>query len=371
MKGMTRMGIRLDDITLKFGDVFAVDHLSFSIDTGELVCLLGPSGCGKTSTFFILAGLYTPTSGNLYFDDKRMNKIEPEKREIGMVFQNYALYPHMTVMKNILFPLNMKKVPRKVAEGQALEIARVVKVEHLLDRKPDQLSGGQQQRVAIARALVKKPRLLLLDEPLSNLDARLRLEMREEIRRLHDETGVTTLFITHDQEEAMSISDRILVMNEGKLQQAGLPNAIYQDPVNRFVASFLGNPPINFLTCTRTKENGLCLSDTGEAFTYSSKLPEGLTEGEEIVVGIRPEDFVPGGETGGLDLICTMLTRSGRDNLLYAKAGKTPVRALMPSDWEAKSGDHVRLAVKKGKGLLFNAKGERISSREKGVGANV
>ncbi|MFT9077336.1 ABC transporter ATP-binding protein [Ethanoligenens sp.] len=364
------MGIRLDDITLKFGDVSAVDHLSISIETGELVCLLGPSGCGKTSTFFLLAGLYTPTSGNLYFDGKRVNNVEPEEREIGMVFQNYALYPHMTVMKNILFPLNMKKVPKKIAEEQAMEIARVVQVEHLLDRKPDQLSGGQQQRVAIARALVKKPRLLLLDEPLSNLDARLRLEMREEIRRLHDETGVTTLFITHDQEEAMSISDRILVMNEGKLQQAGLPNAIYQDPANRFVASFLGNPPINFLPCIYTEENGLTLLDTAERLDCGDELPEGLAEGEAVTVGIRPENFVPGVETG-LDLVCTMLTQSGRDNLLYAKAGKTPVRVLMSPDWKAKSGDHIRFAFKKGMCLFFNAKGERIVSRKKGVGADV
>ncbi len=230
-------------------EVVAVNNFNFEIPDGKLIGLLGPSGCGKSTTLYMISGLQKPTSGKIFFGEDDVTELSTEKRGIGLVFQNYALYPHMTVLQNILFPLQNLTGADKLSKEQMLdrarEAARLVQIEELLDRKPSELSGGQQQRVAIARALVKMPRVLLLDEPLSNLDARLRLQTREEIRRIQKETGITTVFVTHDQEEAMSISDMIVVMKLGVVQQIGKPQEVYDDPANLFVANFLGTPPIN------------------------------------------------------------------------------------------------------------------------------
>lgn len=231
-------------------EVTAVNNMSIEIPSGKLVGLLGPSGCGKSTTLFMLSGLEEPTSGSIFFGDVDVTDLAPEKRGIGLVFQNYALYPHMTVEQNIMFPLLNMRIPVKEAKDRALEAAGLVQIEELMGRKPSELSGGQQQRVAIARALVKMPNVLLLDEPLSNLDARLRLQTREEIKRIQVETGITTVFVTHDQEEAMSICDIMVVMKLGVVQQVGEPQAIYDDPANLFVANFLGTPPINIFTGT-------------------------------------------------------------------------------------------------------------------------
>ncbi len=251
------MKLILQNLTKKFpnrgkkaqGDVTAVNDVNIEIPDGELVGLLGPSGCGKSTTLFMICGLLTPSSGKIYFGEEDVTALPPEKRGVGVVFQNYALYPHMTVRQNIMFPLQNRKGADKMSKEElnraTVEAAKLVQMEELLDRKPSELSGGQQQRVAIARAMVKMPKVLLLDEPLSNLDARLRLQTREEIRRIQRETGITTVFVTHDQEEAMSISDRIVVMREGVVQQMGKPQDVYDDPVNLFVAKFLGTPPIN------------------------------------------------------------------------------------------------------------------------------
>ena len=238
------------------GEVVAVDNFNFEIPDGKLIGLLGPSGCGKSTTLNLICGLEAPTEGRILFDDEDVTGLPPEKRGVGMVFQNYALYPHLTVRQNIMFPLENLKGADKLTKEQMKEkveaAAKLVQIEKYMDRQPAVLSGGQQQRVAIARALVKIPRVLLLDEPLSNLDARLRLQTREEIRRIQRETGVTTIFVTHDQEEAMSISDMIVVMKEGRVQQIGKPQTVYDDPVNLFVAKFLGTPPINvFSGCVK------------------------------------------------------------------------------------------------------------------------
>ena len=231
------------------GDVIAVNDFTFEIPDGQLVGLLGPSGCGKSTTLNLICGLETPTSGKILFGDDDVTKLPPENRGVGFVFQNYALYPHLTVLENILFPLQNLKGSQKLSKEEMLrrakEAAHLVQIDQLLDRKPSEMSGGQQQRVAIARALVKMPRVLLLDEPLSNLDARLRLQTREEIRRIQQETKITTIFVTHDQEEAMSISDMIVVMKDGVVQQIGQPQDVYDSPINLFVAKFLGTPPIN------------------------------------------------------------------------------------------------------------------------------
>ena len=220
------MEIKIENLTKAYGDFKAVDNMNLNIADGELVGLLGPSGCGKSTTLFMLAGLNDPTSGHIYFGGKDVTKVAPEDREIGLVFQNYALYPHMTVADNIMFPLINRKVPKAEARERAQEMAKLLQLDHLMDRKPKALSGGQQQRVAIARALVNKPEVLLLDEPLSNLDAKLRVETREEIRRIQQEVGITTIFVTHDQEEAMSISDRIAVMEKGVVQQFEVPQKL-------------------------------------------------------------------------------------------------------------------------------------------------
>lgn len=240
------MELRLVDLVKDFSGTKAVDTGSFSISDGKLTGLLGPSGCGKSTLLYLISGLLKPTSGRIFFGDRDVTELPPEKRGIGLVFQNYALYPHMTVAQNIAFPLVNRKENRELIQQKTQQMAKLVQVEELLSRKPGQLSGGQQQRVAIARALIKEPDILLLDEPLSNLDARLRLEMREEIRRIQLETGVTTIFVTHDQEEAMSITDEIVLMKKGIIQQQCAPIDMYLQPVNRFVASFMGNPPIDF-----------------------------------------------------------------------------------------------------------------------------
>ena len=268
-------------------EVVAVNDFTFEIPDGKLIGLLGPSGCGKSTTLYMISGLQKPTSGKIFFGEDDVTEVSTENRGIGLVFQNYALYPHMTVKQNILFPLqNLKGADRMTKEEmdkRALWAASLVQIDDLMDRKPSEMSGGQQQRVAIARALVKMPRVLLLDEPLSNLDARLRLQTREEIRRIQRETGITTIFVTHDQEEAMSISDMIVVMKLGIVQQIGKPQEVYDDPTNLFVAKFLGTPPINVL-------NGRVSG--GKVYIGEDAVLEvtGVAD-QDVIIGVRPEGF--------------------------------------------------------------------------------
>lgn len=269
-------------------DVIAVNNFDFEIPDGKLIGLLGPSGCGKSTTLNLISGLQKPTEGKIFFGDDDVTELSPENRGIGLVFQNYALYPHLTVLQNILFPLQNLKGKNKLSKEEMLkkahEAAKLVQIDELMERKPGELSGGQQQRVAIARALVKMPRVLLLDEPLSNLDARLRLQTREEIRRIQQETGITTIFVTHDQEEAMSISDLIVVMKEGMVNQIGKPQEVYDDPANLFVAKFLGTPPINIFN-GQIKDNKLYIGNDAVLET------KGVAD-KEVYVGVRPEGFL-------------------------------------------------------------------------------
>ena len=269
-------------------EVIAVNNFTFTIPDGQLVGLLGPSGCGKSTTLYMISGLQQPSGGKILFGDDDVTDLPAESRGVGLVFQNYALYPHMTVKQNILFPLQNLKGPDKMTKEamleRAYEAARLVQIDELMDRKPSELSGGQQQRVAIARALVKMPRVLLLDEPLSNLDARLRLQTREEIRRIQRETKITTVFVTHDQEEAMSISDMIVVMKLGVVQQVGKPQEVYDNPVNLFVAKFLGTPPINVFN-GRVQGGKLYIGE-------SAVLNVPGVDDRDVFVGIRPEGFV-------------------------------------------------------------------------------
>lgn len=324
------MKIRFENASMHFGEVKAVDKLSFEVKKGEFAALLGPSGCGKTTTLFMLAGFHKPVNGNIYFDDKLVNKLEPEDRGIGMVFQNYALYPHMTVMKNIMFPLRMAKVAKEESMERALETAKLVKIDDLMDRKPGQLSGGQQQRVAIARALVKKPQLLLLDEPLSNLDAKLRLETRGEIRRIQQEVGITTVFVTHDQEEAMSISDRIILMNKGQLKQHTTPQNMYINPVSEFVANFLGSPPTNLLDLEWSQErNRIELKGTDFEIRINDTYTKLVQENKKAKLSVRPENITIV-ENGNASIEANIMTIEtiGRDTLLKVKCADKEIRLL-------------------------------------------
>ena len=327
LKNLTK---RFPNRNKKLPDVIAVNDFDFEIPDGKLIGLLGPSGCGKSTTLNLISGLEKPTSGRVFFGDTDVTELPPENRGVGLVFQNYALYPHLTVRQNILFPLQNlrgdKKLSKEVMEEKALEAAKLVQIDSLMERKPSELSGGQQQRVAIARALVKMPSVLLLDEPLSNLDARLRLQTREEIRRIQNETGITTIFVTHDQEEAMSISDLIVVMKDGVLQQIGKPQDVYDMPENLFVAKFLGTPAINVFE-GEVKNSRLYIG--GEDVLSVTGAPDG-----EVWVGIRPEGFALD-EGGAFKARLERVEVMGRDTSVVSThegCVTGSIRSIIPSE---------------------------------------
>ncbi|MBQ4600015.1 MAG: ABC transporter ATP-binding protein [Oscillospiraceae bacterium] len=353
------MKVVLQNLTKKFpnrnkkikDDVVAVDDFTFEIPDGKLIGLLGPSGCGKSTTLHLLSGLQEPTCGKIFFGDEDVTDLPAEHRGVGLVFQNYALYPHLTVEKNIMFPLRNRRGADKLTKQQmrekALEAAKLVQLEELMDRKPSELSGGQQQRVAIARALVKMPKILLLDEPLSNLDARLRLQTREEIRRIQRSTGITTVFVTHDQEEAMSISDLIVVMKEGRVHQIGKPQAVYDDPVNLFVAQFLGTPPINVF---EGEIKGEKLYIGGAAVLEVSGVAD-----QPVYAGVRPEGFTVA-ENGALCCGLTEVEVMGRDITVVASHESflgEEIRAIVSADNDLEGQKQVRFDLKPGKVHLF------------------
>ena len=337
-------------------EVVAVSNFTFEIPDGQLVGLLGPSGCGKSTTLYMISGLQKPSGGKIFFGEDDVTSLSPENRGVGLVFQNYALYPHMTVKQNIMFPLqNLKgaeKLDKNTMNERAYQAAKLVQIENLMERKPSELSGGQQQRVAIARALVKMPRVLLLDEPLSNLDARLRLQTREEIRRIQKETGITTIFVTHDQEEAMSISDMIVVMKLGVVQQTGKPQEIYDNPINLFVAKFLGTPPINVF-------NGRV--EGGKLFIGENAVLDvpGVAD-QEVTVGIRPEGFTPD-ENGPLVCNLNNIEVMGRDVSVVSthEASVNPiVRSIINSDVKIAPAATINYTLKPHKVFLFNKETE-------------
>ena len=386
-------------------EVVAVNDFTFTIPDGKLIGLLGPSGCGKSTTLYMISGLQKPSGGQIFFGDEDVTELTPENRGVGLVFQNYALYPHMTVKQNIMFPLqNLRgadRMPKDVMIEKAYEAAKLVQIDDLMDRKPSELSGGQQQRVAIARALVKLPKVLLLDEPLSNLDARLRLQTREEIRRIQKETGITTIFVTHDQEEAMSISDMIVVMKKGVLQQIGEPQNVYDDPANLFVAKFLGTPPINVFSgyvkdeklyigkvtpITEAVEEQVSVADEAtdkkskknkkQAAEADVKVTERVVgynygDGEcvmnvpgvadqPVTVGIRPEGFIPD-EKGVLTCDISSVEVMGRDVSIVSKneASLNPsVRSIVDADFKIAPTGAIRYNLKPHKVFLFNYEDE-------------
>ena len=359
------MKIVLEHLTKKFpnrnrkihGDVIAVNDFTFEIPDGQLIGLLGPSGCGKSTTLNLLSGLQTPTAGRIFFGEDEVTRLPAEKRGVGVVFQNYALYPHLTVLQNILFPLENLKGKDKLSKSEMLkkaqDAARLVQIDALMDRKPSELSGGQQQRVAIARALVKMPRVLLLDEPLSNLDARLRLQTREEIRRIQKETKITTVFVTHDQEEAMSISDMIVVMKDGVVQQIGKPQEVYDNPVNLFVAKFLGTPPINVFS---GEVRGGMLYIGEEAVLAAPGAAD-----QKVYAAIRPEGFLLD-ENGPLSCKLNRVEVMGRDISVVSSHDQhdgEAIRSIVSSESHVDlSSPVVRFSLKPGKVFLFDAETE-------------
>jgi multiple sugar transport system ATP-binding protein len=283
------MKVVYDDVVKKYGPVVGVDRLHLQIQGGEFIVLLGPSGCGKTTTLRMLAGLETATSGNIYIGDNCVNEVPPRDRDVAMVFQSYALYPHMTVAGNIAYPLRVRRVPRHEIPGRVQKVAELLGIGELLQRRPKELSGGQRQRVALARAIVRQPRVFLMDEPLSNLDAKLRLYMRRELKRLQYELGTTTLYVTHDQAEAMTLAHRVAVMDAGKLQQFDTPLNIYQRPANKFVAGFMGSPGMNFLDGRIDHAQRKFVSQ-GLALDLGSQSLSQLQGCENVTLGVRPED---------------------------------------------------------------------------------
>ena len=359
------MKVVLQNLTKKFPsrnkksnvEVIAVNDFNFEIPDGKLIGLLGPSGCGKSTALNLISGLIQPTSGRIFFGDDDVTGLPPENRGVGLVFQSYALYPHLTVRENIMFPLqNLKGADRpskEEMERRVMEAAKLVQIENLMERKPGEMSGGQQQRVAIARAVVKMPRVLLLDEPLSNLDARLRLQTREEIRRIQRDTGITTVFVTHDQEEAMSISDMIVVMKDGVVNQIGKPQDVYDDPVNLFVSKFLGTPPINVFE-GRVAGGRLLIGQEGV-------LPVPGAPDGDMWVGIRPEGFIPD-ENGPFTCALSGVEVMGRDVSVVCRhesSANAQIRAIISAeDRPDEALARVRFSLKPHKVFLFDRETE-------------
>lgn len=346
--------------------VKAVDDMNLIVPSGKLVALIGPSGCGKSTTLYMIAGLYEPTHGQILFDNEDITKVSPEKRGVGLVFQNYALFPHLTVRQNIMFPLENEIGLKEDKDKLVEDIAKLVNIDTLLDRNISELSGGEKQRTAIARALIKKPKVLLLDEPFSNLDARLRLQTREEIRRIQKETGITTIFVTHDQEEAISISDEIAVMNDGIIQQIGKPIDVYDKPLNLFVAKFLGNPEINVfdgvLNNSKIYLKNNYLSD------FDSK------DNKDIFVAIRPEGFIV--DKIEKDFSSTIEQEKGmikaKVDQVHIIGGETTLvlrnpfkdnsffKVTIPNDLKIEESNIVSLLIKPNKMFIFNKEGDLL-----------
>lgn len=353
------MKVTLENLTKRFGDVAAVREIDLAVNDGEFVALLGPSGCGKTTTLLMVAGIYKPSEGVIRFGDTMMNRVPPKDRNIGMVFQSYALYPHMTVYENIAFPMKLKKEPARTVRQRVQEVAEKMGIAQLLDRRPGQLSGGQQQRVALGRALAKRPDLLLFDEPLSNLDARLRLTMRAEIKRLQHELGITALYVTHDQVEAMTMADRIAVISNGRLQAFCPPAELYDRPRTLFIAGFVGNPPINFLEVEVVRtDQGYRARRSGIDVAIPVERGEKVAGRGPVVMGMRPEDVVvePTGNVSGEIYVVEPL---GRDDLLDVRVNELDLRVLANPEDHLRMGDTVQLTFNTHKVQFFDPQTEQ------------
>ncbi|MFH0844648.1 MAG: ABC transporter ATP-binding protein [Pseudomonadota bacterium] len=331
--------LTLQGISKRYGTVVALHRVNLRVEDGEFCVLLGPSGCGKSTLLQIVAGLTNQDEGSVLLDDRPVDTLSPRERDVAMVFQSYALYPHMTVAQNLAFGLRMRGVPKSTIHRQVLETARFLRIEPLLDRKPRQLSGGQRQRVAMGRALVRRPRLFLLDEPLSNLDARLRATVRVELKRVHRQIGSTILYVTHDQVEAMTLGDKVVVMRDGRILQVGRPETIYDSPAHTFVATFIGSPEMNLFQGRLVQKAGRLTFQCGDFSLDPGDIPSDL-EGEEVQVGIRPEDIrvAREGETA-LQGEVEMISNVGSEKYVHTRVGNTPVTIRAPKEDASRLGE--------------------------------
>lgn len=373
---LTTLSIR--NLTKKYGHLIALENFSLEISSGEFMVLLGPSGCGKTTVLRCIAGLTDITSGEIYIGGELVNKLPPKDRDVAMVFQNYSLYPHMNVYDNIAFPLKMRRVQKTKINESVQKIAKLLDIDNLLGRKPKEISGGQMQRVALGRALVREPKIFLMDEPLSNLDAKLRTEMRVEIKKLQEKVGITTLYITHDQAEAMSMADNVGIMDSGKLLQLDSPQKVYTEPANRFVAGFIGVPPMNFLKFKIIRESSLFLKfDDNNSYQQDNrsiiKIPDTLARNlnnileETIMLGIRPKDIILLGDGEDFDGLIlkgeTAYVESlGDDSIAEVKLGESLLKISNVTSRNETPivGKEAKIGIKYDKIKLFTNSGERI-----------
>ncbi len=373
--------VTLKNIYKKYpGNVVAVTDFNLQIKDKEFIILVGPSGCGKSTTLRMIAGLEEISDGELYIGERLVNDIAPKDRDIAMVFQNYALYPHMTVFENMAFGLKLRKVPKDQIAKKVEEAARILDIAHLLDRKPKALSGGQRQRVALGRAIVREPQVFLLDEPLSNLDAKLRAQMRTEISKLHKKLGTTFIYVTHDQTEAMTMGDRIVVMKDGIIQQVDTPTNLYNDPVNQFVAGFIGSPQMNFIDAKLLKKDGKYVVEFGSEDTkttrgvkYTVEVPEAKADAEvlepmvdkEVVMGVRPECihdeemFLSTAKTGIIDTTVEVTEMMGAETYLYINCEGIPLTARVSPRSTARPQDKIKVAIDPNRIHLFDKETEK------------
>ncbi|MBR4554632.1 MAG: sn-glycerol-3-phosphate ABC transporter ATP-binding protein UgpC [Ruminococcus sp.] len=373
--------VSLREIYKKYaGGVIAVSDFNIEIKDKEFIILVGPSGCGKSTTLRMIAGLEEISEGELYIGDRLVNDIAPKDRDIAMVFQNYALYPHMTVFENMAFGLKLRKVPKDEIARKVEEAARILDIAHLLDRKPKALSGGQRQRVALGRAIVREPQVFLLDEPLSNLDAKLRAQMRTEISKLHKKLGTTFIYVTHDQTEAMTMGDRIVVMKDGYIQQIDTPTNLYNNPVNQFVAGFIGSPQMNFIDAKLLKENDKYIVEFGSEDTKTSRgvkyrveVPEAKVDEElldplvdqEVVLGVRPEClhdeemFISSATTGVVNATVEVTEMMGAETYLYLTCEGIPLTARVSPRSTARPQDDIKIAIDPNRIHLFDKDTEK------------
>ncbi len=352
------MKVELENLTKQWGEDIGVDSISLDIEDGKFIVFLGPSGCGKTTTLLMVAGIYKPTAGIVRFDGRIVNKILPKDRNIGMVFQSYALYPHMTTFQNISYPLRLKKTPKSEIKERVQRVADMMGIGNLLDRKPANLSGGQQQRVALGRALIKEPGLLLFDEPLSNLDARRRLSMRSEIKRLQIELGITSIYVTHDQVEAMTMADRIAVMKDGHLHAYDTPDEVYDRPRTLFIAQFVGNPPMNIFPVQLSRSGRkIHAKREGIDLIIPPVRGEKALGEDDVLMGIRPEDVAI--RKKGINSVVYSVETLGRDHLVDAKIGESHFYVLANPSLNLKSGDNIKLEFNTDESQFFDAKSER------------
>ncbi|MFH1025738.1 MAG: ABC transporter ATP-binding protein [Nitrospirota bacterium] len=346
--------IRFEQVTKRFRELTVVKELDLTIRDGEFFTFVGPSGCGKSTLLNMIAGLETVSGGRILFDDTLVNDFSPGDRDVAMVFQSYALYPHMTVFENIAFPLRMKKVHKNTISDEVKRVSDLLGLSDLLRRKPRELSGGQRQRVALGRALIRKPKVFLMDEPLSNLDARLRIEMRAELKRLHQELRITTVYVTHDQSEALSLSDRIAVFHQGEIQQCGTPRDVYGKPANIFVGGFIGSPPMNFIKGIIKNKSPLQIECNGRVLSPSV---ERLPAGNNVIAGIRPEDILVSYKQTAASIDARVIIRelAGSFNWIDVEWDGTRLKGHAPADMEIQAGTRAWLELPADRIVVFDA----------------